>query len=95
MSDFERVKVGKLLIRDVDMARFFVKYAKENLKYLLKEDEENTGLFNSYEKMGELENDLMVQFDLLKKELNIDLDTVEDRRLKKRKKKKSKKTKRS
>ena len=40
MSEFERISTANLLLRDIDMARFFVRYAKENAEYLLKHDDD-------------------------------------------------------
>ena len=91
MSEFERINTGRLLLRDVDMARFFVKYAKENAKYLLKEDENNISLYDFYVNISEMELSLESYFELMKKELNVEMDNVEERRMKKRKKRKSKK----
>lgn len=90
MSDFKMVNTEELVLRDVDMARFFVKYAKENVKYLLKNEEDNVRLYDFYEELQEMEDTLAVQFILMKKEFKIEMDTVEERRTKKRKKKRNK-----
>ena len=87
MSDFERISTANLLLRDIDMARFFVRYAKENAKYLLK-DEDDIAVKEFYERAIELEKELSYYFDLLKLELDVDVAKIEAKRAKKRRKRK-------
>lgn len=88
MSEFERISTATLLIRDIDMARFFVKYAKENAEYILKMDEDNVVVGGFHERAVELENELSYYFDLLKLELDVDADKIETKRSRKRRKRK-------
>lgn len=87
MSEFERISTANLLLRDIDMARFFVRYAKENAKYLLK-DEDDIAVKEFYERAIELEKELSYYFDLLKLELDVDVAKIEAKRAKKRRKRK-------
>lgn len=91
MTEFERIKTSELLARDIDMARFFLKYAKENAEYLLKKEDENIAVKEFIGRATELENELEYYFDLLKLELGIDWETIESKRAKKRRKRKNKK----
>ena len=93
MSEFERISLSKLLVRDVDMARFFLKYAKNNAKYILKEDEDNELLNEFLVRAEEMEKELNTYFKDLKKELGVNGERIETKRAKKRKKQKKKETK--
>ena len=73
------------------MARFFLKYAKQNVKYILKEDEDNELLVEFLRNVEEMEVDLSSFFDLLKEELNVDGERIEVKRNKRRKRKKKNK----
>ena len=84
----ERIKSSELLIRDLDMARFFLKYAIENSKYILKEDNDNVAIKEFNSRALDLEKELEYYYDLLKLELNVNTDKIEIRRNKKRKNKK-------
>ena len=88
MSEFERIKTSELLVRDVDMARFFIKYAKENAEYILAKDEENVPITDFHKRMGEIEKELSYYFDLMKMELGVNGERIESKRAKKRRKQK-------
>ena len=88
MSEFERIKTGELLVRDLDMARFFLKYAVENSDYILKKDEDNIVVNEFKDRVSEMEKELEYYYDLMKLELDVEHEKIEVRRNKRRKNRK-------
>lgn len=74
------------------MSRFFLKYAKNNTEYILKEDEDNVLLNQFLTRADDIEKELDEYFNDLKKELGVTADRIEVKRSKKRKKQKNKKS---